>query len=285
MILISIDGNIGAGKSTLINNISKYNDYVTVISEPVKLWEPLLKKYSENPKKYAYKLQQQTAKHYINIKKQIKQMSKNNDSHYKEDPLIIIIERSLATSINVFAKYQYHQQFINQKQWKKFQEIHSKHKIKFNCRVMISTSNDICMFRINKRSRSFESMIPKCYLNALQTLHIKNYMQFQQLSEQTHEINGDLNEVQVLSQFNMFMNKKLLMSHYLEFIKKQQKIFEFMDINIPYKIIKFYDNTFINAHNIIQYFIYCNIKNFVNAKYSIKIIQKSLNLINEINIC
>ena len=259
MILISIDGNIGAGKSTLINNISKYNDYVTAISEPVKLWEPLLKKYSENPKKYAYKLQQQTAKHYINIKKQIKQMSKNNDGHYKEDPLIIIIERSLATSINVFAKYQYHQQFINQEQWKKFQEIHSKHKIKFNCRVMISTSNDICMFRINKRSRSFESMIPKCYLNALQTLHIKNYMQFQQLSEQTHEINGDLNEVQVLSQF--------------------------MDINIPYKIIKFYDNTFINAHNIIQYFIYCNIKNFVNARYSIKKIQKSVNLINEINIC
>ena len=283
--LISIDGNIGAGKSTLINSISKYNDNVTVIPEPVKLWEPLLKKYSENPKKYAYELQQQTAKHYINIKKQIKQMSKNNNTHYKEDPLIIIIERSLATSINVFAKYQYHQKFINQKQWNKFQETYSKHKINFDCRVMICTSTDICMFRINKRSRSFESMIPKTYLDELQTLHIKNYSQFEQLSEQTHQLNGNLNKMRVLLQFNMFMNKKLLMSHYLKFIKKQQIIFKFKDINIFYRIIKFYDNKFINAHNIIQYFIYCNIKNFVNAKFSIKIIEKALNLINELNIC
>ncbi len=48
-IIISIDGNIGSGKSTLVKLLQNNLDStVTIIEEPVKLWQSIQNKSNEN---------------------------------------------------------------------------------------------------------------------------------------------------------------------------------------------------------------------------------------------
>jgi ABC-type phosphate transport system ATPase subunit len=60
IIIISLDGNIGAGKSTLlkkldryIKSFSKYSKEISIISEPVHIWEQtgILKEFYNDKKK------------------------------------------------------------------------------------------------------------------------------------------------------------------------------------------------------------------------------------------
>ena len=66
--IISIEGNIGSGKSTLIDNLRKHfadNDRVVFIKEPVDEWDTIrdvsdntmLQLFYRNPKKYSFAFQ------------------------------------------------------------------------------------------------------------------------------------------------------------------------------------------------------------------------------------
>jgi deoxyguanosine kinase len=59
--LISIEGNIGSGKSSLLRNLS---DKHKVIPEPVEDWGQCLTKYYEEPRKHAYELQMKAMASY-----------------------------------------------------------------------------------------------------------------------------------------------------------------------------------------------------------------------------
>lgn len=57
--IYSIEGNIGAGKTTLINLINKYNNNIIVIEEPIKEWKNLggnnlLNEFYTNPKRWGF---------------------------------------------------------------------------------------------------------------------------------------------------------------------------------------------------------------------------------------
>ena len=59
---IVLEGNIAAGKSTLIELLRPHGDVITVMEEPVAEWEcvnghNLLKMFYEEPSKYAFNLQ------------------------------------------------------------------------------------------------------------------------------------------------------------------------------------------------------------------------------------
>jgi deoxyadenosine/deoxycytidine kinase len=62
-VTISIEGNIGSGKSTLIDLLKKrFNDEMEFVPEPVEVWTNcngvnILEKFYENQKKYSYVLQ------------------------------------------------------------------------------------------------------------------------------------------------------------------------------------------------------------------------------------
>jgi deoxyadenosine/deoxycytidine kinase len=63
--IISIEGNIGAGKSTFVNIISNYVKNSEIVSEPVEMWKSLsdsdgkniLDKYYQNIPRWAYSFQ------------------------------------------------------------------------------------------------------------------------------------------------------------------------------------------------------------------------------------
>jgi len=111
-IIISIEGNIGTGKSTLIEKVqehfqkSKLNIKFGYIPEPVNVWNSvtddegmtILEKYYGNQKKYAFSFQMMAYISRLSIMRKTIQL---------EEYDIIIVERSIFTDCEVFAKMLY----------------------------------------------------------------------------------------------------------------------------------------------------------------------------------
>ena len=110
-IIISIEGNIGSGKSTLVDLLKERlqnqnkNLKICFLKEPVDQWEKfkdidgetILEKYYANQSKYAFQFQMMA---YISRLSSIKSVLKENYD-------VIICERSVLTDKNVFAQMLY----------------------------------------------------------------------------------------------------------------------------------------------------------------------------------
>jgi len=182
--LISIEGNIGAGKSTLFQNIQNYimeyqlNDdkHIVFLREPVDIWEGIkdtetnksvLEMYYENPSKQAFSFQ------IMVLASQIRLVA---DTVIK-NPLcsIIISERSIDAGHNVFTKMLVQDGFITPVQYQIYQllfdnqthPVHSLGKItgQPNKIIYLDVEPEICKKRIQKRCREGETNITIEYLN------------------------------------------------------------------------------------------------------------------------
>ena len=173
--MVSIDGNIGSGKSTLMGELKKHfsdNTNVVFLKEPVDEWETIkdengitiLEKFYENPTKYGFSFQIMAYISRLNIIKQ--EFKKNPDA-------IFISERSLFTDKLVFAKMLFDSgniELVNYKiylQWfNTFAEDFPVSKV-----IYVNTDPEICFQRIEKRSRTGESNIPLEYLQNCHKYH------------------------------------------------------------------------------------------------------------------
>jgi deoxyadenosine/deoxycytidine kinase len=173
--IISIDGNIGSGKSTLMGKLKTYfsnNTNVVFLKEPVDEWETItdengttiLEKFYGDSTKYGFSFQIMA---YISrldvIRKEIK----------KNPNAIFISERSLFTDKLVFAKMLFDSgniELVNYKIYLKwfdtFAEDFPVSKV-----IYVNTDPEICHERIIKRSRTGESNIPLDYLQNCHKYH------------------------------------------------------------------------------------------------------------------
>ena len=155
--IISIEGNIGSGKSTLVNylkNTLDKNKYVFV-DEPVNTWQSIkdnegidiLSKFYNNKEKYAFSFQMLA---YISRISAIKKVI--------NDDKIIITERCVNTDKEVFAKMLYDDNLIEDinyqiyNMW--FDEFNKD--IKVNKFVYLQTEPILCSKRIKQRNREGE---------------------------------------------------------------------------------------------------------------------------------
>ena len=177
--IISIEGNIGSGKSTFLENLRnhyKNDNCVIFLKEPVDDWEKIrdengttmLEKFYSNQEKYSFSFQMMA---YISRLRVLHNTIKNIDKKVKN--IYIITERSLYTDKMVFAKMLYETgkiEYINYQiylNWfDTFSEEFPIHKV-----VYVKTSPDICYNRILKRSRNGESNIPLQYLESCSEYH------------------------------------------------------------------------------------------------------------------
>lgn len=172
--IISIDGNIGSGKSTLYEFLKekyKSNSEIGFVEEPVELWNtvvdenntPILTNLYKDTNKYAFRFQMMA---YISRLHLIRNAIKN--SNYQ----VIITERSVFTDKNIFAKMLHEDGHIALDEMtiylKWFDEF-----IKDVCPssfIYVRAEPDICNNRVKKRARPGE-IIDITYLNRCHEFH------------------------------------------------------------------------------------------------------------------
>jgi len=175
--LISIEGNIGSGKSTFVKKLENYynntndnNKSICFLQEPVEIWNTITDEtgktviecfYADN-KKYAFPFQMMA---YISRLATIKETLKNNYD-------IVIMERSLFTDRNVFAKMLYDDNKINEIEYKIYNRWFDEYIMDFPDieYIYIKTDPDIAFNRIIKRGRTGEN-IPIEYLIKCNNYH------------------------------------------------------------------------------------------------------------------
>lgn len=180
-IIISFDGNIGSGKSSVVAyfkknfdkfcNLKTYHYKTCFLDEPVSQWESIvdisdgknvIEKFYANNKEYAFQFQMMA---YISRLSLFKEA-------LKQDYDIIFTERSMYTDKNVFAQMLYDCKKMNNIEY----QIYNKWFDEFaEClnnmkTVYIRTSPEICDKRVKKRNRQGED-IPLQYLKDCHYYH------------------------------------------------------------------------------------------------------------------
>ena len=180
-IIISFDGNIGSGKSTIVHyfeqnfpkfcNLKTYHYKICFLDEPVNQWESIvdisdnkniIEKFYNNNKEYAFQFQMMA---YISRLSLLRKA-------LKEEYDIIFTERSIYTDKNVFAQMLYDSKQMSNTEYliynKWFNEfIDVLENIKT---VYIRTLPEICDKRVEKRARPGEN-IPLDYLKNCHYYH------------------------------------------------------------------------------------------------------------------
>jgi deoxyadenosine/deoxycytidine kinase len=173
--IISIDGNIGSGKSTLMGQLETNfsdNKNVVFLKEPVEDWghitdengTTILEMFYENPTKYGFSFQIMAYISRVNIMKN--EIKKNPNA-------IFISERSLFTDKLVFAKMLFDSgniELVNYKIYLKWFDTFAN-DFPVSKVIYINAEPEICHQRIAKRSRTGENNIPLEYLQKCHTYH------------------------------------------------------------------------------------------------------------------
>ena len=162
-----IEGNVGTGKSTFLQKLKEVG--LDVIFEPVDIWtsikndngKTLLEEFYNDQKRYAYTFQS------IAFRTRVQNIENSKVN--------TVIERSIFTDRNVFAKTCYENGMMNEIEWNDYTSWFDWLATSFNINpkgyIYLRASPDISYDRIKKRSRSGEETIPFDYLNELHNKH------------------------------------------------------------------------------------------------------------------
>lgn len=172
--IISIEGNIGSGKSTILSLLKdKYSDNSNVIfvDEPVSEWnsikdngKSILELFYSDKEKFSFTFQ--ILAYITRLRKLLEVLKDSKDK-------VIVCERSIYTDKNVFAKMLHQQKYISDMEWKTYNYWFDTFKEQTNLDyiIYVKTNPEICLNRIKKRNRTGESDIPLEYLLHCDELH------------------------------------------------------------------------------------------------------------------
>ena len=203
--LISVDGNIGSGKSTLISILETHNKNTKIvyIQEPVKIWESIkdkdginiIQKFYANQTEYSFSFQMMA---YISRLSIIKKAKKENPG------CILVSERSTFTDRHVFAKMLYDDNKIEEINYqiylKWFDEFMEDFPI--TTVIFVKTPPEICQENIMKRNRTGET-IDIDYLKRCDDYH---YKWIEASDFNVYEVEGGFTE-SIVPVINVYMEK------------------------------------------------------------------------------
>lgn len=159
--MISIEGNVGCGKSTLIQRIRQ--DIPNTLEEPIEAWTNfhglnLLKAFHEKPDRYGYLLQ----KH---IMKALYQQHKLNPD---------IMERSILSARFCFTELMYRSGLLTEIEYKLidlyWQKVVAKTKLP-NTIIYLRSEPQRVLKNVKKRGRMGENEINLAYLQSIHDIH------------------------------------------------------------------------------------------------------------------
>ncbi len=171
-IVISLDGNIGAGKTTLIEAIQNALPDVEVVVEPVGEWmtlkneegKSLLELFYEDKRRWSYTFQNCAILTRLRAIRTAIRTSKKK---------VIITERSVHTDRYVFAEMLRESGDIDALEWQLYMNWFDTFAADVPMRgiIYLTTGVGTSADRIVKRGRTGEDHIPLDYLSALDTQH------------------------------------------------------------------------------------------------------------------
>lgn len=151
---IAIEGNIGVGKTTLLNNLqmctpseSPYHFY----TEPVGEWAFFLERFYKDRSRWACPLQLQVLKSFVEREKATSTVAR-------------IDERSPLASVHVFIELQRLDGILSPEEAKLFADFFELTLPKPTAIVYLESSPDQCYTRMQNRGRSAEREVPLDYL-------------------------------------------------------------------------------------------------------------------------
>lgn len=185
MQMIIIEGNIGAGKSTLTTQLSEALG-AKAFYEPVAT-NPYLEKYYEDPKRYALPMQfYLMSNRYSYHQEGIEHIWKTGQS--------CIFDRSIYGDA-IFAKRNWldgNMSKLDFENYNKMREVMLKSLMVPHVTLYLDAKPETCLKNINGRSRGCESGIPLSYLQGLDDLYKELVYELDQKGSQIVEI--DWNE-------------------------------------------------------------------------------------------
>ncbi len=161
----SIEGNIGAGKSTLTNALKqRYPKIYNTIPEPVQVWMDtgMLQSYYADKRRWAYTFQNFALVTRLISWRENKKLDKIN-----------LNDRSIFGDKEVFAKMLMDDGLMEPLEMAVYNEYHkliTPDDVP-SLFVYLKTPVDTCLERIHKRARSSEEAIPREYLQKVHDLH------------------------------------------------------------------------------------------------------------------
>jgi len=175
-VFITVEGNIGGGKTTMINLLRKHYPEFEIIDEPVDVWtsmkdeegRSLLELFYNDKQRWSYTFQNAAfITRYLSAFEALKKPI-TRDTVY-------ISERGVLTDRYVFATMLKDDGLLNQVEWGLYTKWfdHFSSLIHVNGIVYIETKSDVCSSRIKHRARQGEDGIPMDYLVALDVYHNK----------------------------------------------------------------------------------------------------------------
>jgi deoxyadenosine/deoxycytidine kinase len=195
--VISIEGNIGVGKSTFLDNLESYYKIkgvkgVMILKEPLEHWmmedsnnkDSILTKYYKDPVKYCFSFQAKVLDSLIELL--LKSISENPDCN------VFICERSLSSSLNVFSKLHLKTQNLTMHNYKilerMYDEILKITGYTLNSVIYLDCPVGTCYARIHKRNRACESEIDLCYLKKCEVSYKEWLNNVPHISVNVHDI-------------------------------------------------------------------------------------------------
>ncbi len=170
-IIISIEGNIGSGKSTLCKDLETvtFNKPHKIIYEEVGEWckhvdnngKNIFELYYSNKEKYSYLFQS-----YVVCSR----VSHILDTIKKYPDHIIICERSHLTDYYIFATVLHTLNLMTDLEYKIYTEVFNTLNLNITATVYNKVNSDICISRIKKRNRQGEQ-ITSDYIQILHDAH------------------------------------------------------------------------------------------------------------------
>ena len=174
MLMVSVEANIGSGKSTFLRLLQHhFNDRVNVIYEPLNEWQTeysdkdgnnILGLFYDDPKRWGYTFQANAF---------LTRIQKKNREY--EDGKLNITERSVFSDRHVFASMLKADGLINEIEWKYYTNWYNwlvpAFDIKPELYIYLRCSPERSYDRLKKRQRSEESTVPLDYLRRLHEYH------------------------------------------------------------------------------------------------------------------
>jgi deoxyadenosine/deoxycytidine kinase len=174
-VIISIEGNIGVGKSTFINILKNLWPDCETVSEPVEIWKNLTDEDGKNILQIFYEDITRWAYSFQNVAC-ITRMMKMEEAIKNSDKKYIFLDRSLGTDKHVFEKMLHDDGKINEIEhsmynlWCDFyyKYVRSQNEMVY---IYLKSTPSVCVDRIKKRGRKEEESITSEYLEGLNKYH------------------------------------------------------------------------------------------------------------------